>query len=515
MRRHLTALVVVAALSWFGCPTDGDDDDGPATEPEIHVTPGSIEFGPMLAGESASFPVTIANTGDATLTLEDLRIDGDGAFSLDDGATERLLEPDASTQVDVVCAPTGDGEVAGEVHVVSDDADEPDVVVPLSCVGMAPVIEIDPVDVDFGELTVGYEAEIDVTVSSVGSIAFRLEELIFAPTSDEMAVSYYFETGNEIEPGQSETVTLHYDPRDEIPDTGYLTLYTNMPESPTVTVTAVGSGVLEDEVTDEYEQTAGNNEVDVLWVVNDSASMADELAMLQDGALWSPLWDILAVLDIDWQFGVVTTSDHQLRGAVPIVTPATPDVEAAFLDALFITPNGSSEAGLEASALALTPPLAAPGGANDGFLREDAGLRVIYVADEDDESPDPVADYVQVLQSLKVNPDHVILSALVDPANATRYGQAVASTGGLQDELSNPNWANLLGDIAWLCLCFHDTFELSRDPVVETISVSIDGAPVYVGWYYDAVINAVVFDPDYIPGAGDMVTITYNPQGSC
>ena len=514
MVRSQVWVICACGALWLGCPTDGDDDDGPVGAPEIHVGPESIEFNPLLAGESASFPVTITNTGDATLTIAELGIDGDDAFSQDDEATERLLEPDASTQVDVTCAPTGDGEVLGEFHVVSDDADEPDVAVPLTCIGMAPVIEIDPTDIDFGDVGIGCEVAAEVTISSVGSVAFVLEEVVFAPTSDEMLVSFYWETGNELAPGESESITLHYEPRDEIPDTGYLTLYTNMPESPTVTVTAAGNGVLAPEITDEYEHVA-SNQTDVLWVINDTASMADEMAGLQNAVLWSSFFDILAVLDIDWHMGVITTTEHWLRGAVPIMTPATPDVEAAFLDAITIPANGTDETGLAASVAALTPPLAAPGGANDGFLREDAGLRVIYVDDEDDESPDPVADYVTILQSLKVNPDHVILGAVVDPANAVRYQQAVSNTGGVLDSLTNPNWVNLLNDLAWLCLCIQDTFELSQIPVEETLEVWINGVPVYVGWYFDVVLNAVVFDPDYMPDTGDIVSITYNAEAAC
>ncbi len=505
-------LVCAGALLWGGCPTDGDDDDDVAGAPNIHVTPESIEFNPLAAGQSASFPVTLANTGDATLTVEDLRIEGDDGFSIDDGETERLLEPDASTQLDVACEPTGDGELAAELVVTSDDPDEPEVRVVLGCTGMSAVIEVDPVDIDFGDVGVGCEVEVDVTISSVGSVAFVLQEVVFAPTSDEMLVSYYWQTGYELEPGESATVTLYYEPRDEIPDTGYLTLYTNMPDSPTVTITAVGNGVLGAEVTDEVEQVA-NDQTDILWVINDTASMADDVAALQN--VGGAFFDILTVLDIDWHVSVITSSDPGLQGAVPIITPTAPDATAAFLDAVSVPTTGTDETGLASSAEALTPPLAAPGGANDGFLREDAGLRVIYVDDEDDASPDPVADYVTTLQSLKVNPGHVVLSALVDPADATRYLQAVSDTGGILESLHGPDWVSLLSSLAGICQSHQDTFELSQDPVEETMSVWINGIPVYVGWYYDAVINAVVFDPDYVPDTGDIVTITYNPTATC
>ncbi|MDP7112240.1 MAG: choice-of-anchor D domain-containing protein [Myxococcota bacterium] len=329
MLRPLQRLLPLVLLL-TGCPTEGDDDDAATGTPDIHVTPPSIEFNPLLAGESASFPITIANTGDATLTLEELSLDGEDGFEVED-TVERLVEPDASVQLDVTCAPTGDGALAADLHIFSDDPDTPDVAVALTCTGMAPVIEVDPVDIDFGDVPIGCEVQAEATISSVGSVAFQLSEVAFAPTSDEMSVSWYFQGGAELAPGMSEIVTLYYEPQDEAPDTGYLTLSTDMPSSPTVTVTAVGNGALGAEVTDEFVGTGKQS--DILWVINDTASMADEMVML--GNL-SGFWDILGVLDVDWQMGVITSSAPWLHGEVPVITTSTPDGLLVFLDALAI-----------------------------------------------------------------------------------------------------------------------------------------------------------------------------------
>lgn len=52
--------------------------------------------------------------------------------------------------------------------------------------------------------------------------------------------------------------------------------------------------------------------------------------------------------------------------------------------ALLGTDGDTYEKGLEAVERALTPPLTSPGGPNDGFLRDDAYLVVIYLTDEND-----------------------------------------------------------------------------------------------------------------------------------
>ena len=140
---------------------------------------------------------------------------------------------------------------------------------------------------------------------------------------------------------------------------------------------------------------------------------------------------------------------------------------------------------------------------------------MIYVSDEEDQSPDTVNAYVQLLQGLKTNPDHVVLSAIVDPADSVRYQLGVNLTEGIFEDIGNPNWVNTLSNLAWLSQSWQDTFELSAAPVVETIEIELNGVPVYTGWIYDAVINAVIFDSDYVPDTGDLIAIRYNLSGSC
>jgi hypothetical protein len=78
-----------------------------------------------------------------------------------------------------------------------------------------------------------------------------------------------------------------------------------------------------------------------------------------------------------------------------------------------------------------------------------------------------------------------------------------------------PSWVNALSNLAWLSLSWQDTFQLSQDPVIETIEVELNHVPVYVGWDYDEVLGAVVFQPDYVPDTGDLISIRYNLLGDC
>ncbi len=529
MRRLLFPVIGIAFLGLAACQdyvvVDQDGTGDPTKkDAQIEVSPSVLDFGQLVAGEEMTQLITIKSVGGDTLYLEDMFVDGPISFSLDDSDVERILAPDASTTLPVTYAPMADEDATGQVHILSSDRDTPDSIVDLAAIGLAPMIELNPATFDFGDDEIGCDKEQEIEVWNMGSAPLVVDDVVFAPTSDEMLVSYYFQPGTAIDPGQMQLVTVYYRPRDELPDTGYLHVYSNDPAHPDALATQYGTAHLAEEVTDEYEQE-GNNWTDIIWVVDNSCSMDEEQNSLAIN--FASFLDIVDVLDIDYHVAVVTTDNAQFQGAVPIMTPSTPDVQAAFADAVSLGTNGAwEEKGFQFGWEALSLPLAAPGGPNDGFLREEAGLRVIFVSDEEEQSQDTVTAFVQLFQSLKANPDHVILSGITgqltgcsspdgnaDPA--ARYEQAIAATGGLSESICNGNWINTLSNLAWLSLSWQDTFELSNPPVEETIEVELNHVPVYVGWYYDEVINAVIFDPDYIPDTGDLITINYNLLGSC
>ena len=518
MFRTALPFAVLAMLSMVACSDyiieDGDLHGDPSkNKAAIEVTPELLNFQQINAGQLLTLPVTITSIGEDTLYLEDLFIEGPMSFELDDTATERILAPGSQTTLPVTYTPMADEDASGLLHILSNDRDAPDVTVELAAIGLAPMIELSPSTWDFGDHEIGCEQEQPITVRNIGSAPLTIYEVVFSPTSDELVSSHYFNDGIVLAPDQTETITVYYEPRDELPDTGYLHVYSNDPAHPDALATQYGQAHLADEVMDEYEQE-GNNWTDILWVVDNSGSMGNDQASLATN--FSAFLDIVDVLDIDYHLGVVTTDDSSLQGAIPIMTPSTPDVHAAFAAAVTVGTTGSgNEKGFQYGWGALSSPMTDPGGPNDGFLREEAGLRVVFVSDEAEQSSGTVTDYVTNFQSLKVNSDHVVLSCIIQQNYGQRYEQAATMTGGLVEYLTNPNWINTLSQLAWLSMSWQDTFELSQVPVEETIEVELNHVPVYVGWYFDGIYNAVVFEPDYIPDTGDLITITYNLLGTC
>lgn len=149
--------------------------------------------------------------------------------------------------------------------------------------------------------------------------------------------------------------------------------------------------------------------IDILWMIDNSGSMAPKQALLQAGfpEFMKPLTSTASVT-IDYHIGVVTTDTYnpaqsgklQNPGGLssPWISPETCtgscDPVAAFNVMSNVGTQGTGdEKGLLAASMALTSPLTDPGGPNAGFLRDDASLNIILVSDEEDDSCAPLSTY--------------------------------------------------------------------------------------------------------------------------
>ena len=81
--------------------------------------------------------------------------------------------------------------------------------------------------------------------------------------------------------------------------------------------------------------------------------------------------------------------------------------------------------------------------------------------------------------------------------------------------ICSTDWARSLEDLAASSVAINDSFELTLDPVPQTIEVKIDGVRVNVGWEYDISSNSVVFDNDFIPAGGSQIEIYYERLPNC
>lgn len=277
--------------------------------------------------------------------------------------------------------------------------------------------------------------------------------------------------------------------------------------------------VHEQSYNDVFIQEAEIRLSDVLFVIDDSASMSEEQERLT--ANFTAFLDVMAEGDAEWQLGVTTTDITAtgaglLRGG--IFSPETPDLVAEVGAAVAVGNDGSrDEAGLEAAALALD-------GRNPGFVRPDAELHVVVFSDEEDVSPGEVPDYVAGYRETAGTgfaQVHAIVGDL--PAGCAsgssaagpggRYVEAVALTGGWRESICSDDYSELLVRVGVSAVGLPDSFELTSIPQPDTIRVWVDDVEIHLrtvdGYSYDEPTNAIVFHGRAIPRPDMEIGVTY------
>ena len=512
----------------------------PPPNPQINVysdspvDPLRINYGDVNVGNDSIHIVTIESVGDDTLQIQDLYIDGPSTFVMDNSASlNPLMAPGDAWELEMAYRPNQDESVFAELVIISNDDDDPEIRLRLLAEGLGPAIEIHPPSFNFGDYELGCYNDIDIFVGNSGRAPLQISTTWLEEMSTGMGEFYLMNNslpGAIILPAQSQIVQIFYEPTDVMPDSAILHVESNDLSTPDALAFASGTAHYEDVITDEFLQE-GNNETDILWVVDNSCSMYQEQNTLASN--FSSFVSIIEAQNVDYQIGVISTDvgdNGQLQGSIPIITPSTPNPGQEFAANVNLGTHGSGwEKGMDSAWLALQPGILGSGGFNEGFLRPLAGLRIIFVSDENDGSNlfPMVSDYVAFFQSLKSDPALVVTSDISGGPTGcqgpggyayigTDYITATNLTGGISASICDANWSGIMNNLGWMSVSLSDSFELSEpNPIVETILVYLDGVVVNVGWQYDAVNNAVVFDFDHIPVDETQIDIEYAVYGDC
>jgi hypothetical protein len=543
----LALLLAFASLSLTACEIDYGVRTVPGVEPPTRVDARievetdhptddhTLDFGEVLAEETRTKEVTIRNVGDDTLQVQELLLSNVASFEIvNQGEYAMLLAPNAQTVVRVAYSPLQDEHVEGTLVIASNDRESSEVAVRLLAEGLAPMVDVQPPSFDFGNLELGCPNSLQLTIANVGRAPLEVDEIWFEDLagSGELVFDNPNEASFELMPDESTVVAVHYTPLDVEPDSGIVHVLTNTPAEPADGATAqqFGIGHLGGGNLDLFLQD-GNNATDILFVVDSSGSMGDEQTAL--AVNFASFLQIIDALEVDYHLAV-TSMDvagcGQFVGAVPVITPSTPDPGGTFSANVNLGISGSAtEQGLHCGYQALSSALNGVGN-TAGFLRDDAGLRIIFVSDEQDQSGSVMGwstpDYVDWFQSLKPNPEHVVLSDISggmagcsgaggSASSGSEYVLATQMTGGISASICDPSWVSTLSALGWLSQSFADTFELSQMPIEETIEVRLNSVPVYVGWVYEVALNAILFDLDHVPENGDSLEVEYTVMGDC
>jgi len=269
--------------------------------------------------------------------------------------------------------------------------------------------------------------------------------------------------------------------------------------------------------TEWFHQPEVSDHADVLFVVDDSASMSEEQDRLASnfGVFATALADSYA----DFQIAVTTTDPEsmgQLSG--PILTSETAGLEEAFTEAVTVGTDGHrDERGFRAAVAALDM--------NPELVRTESRVHVIFLSDEDDHSVEPVEDFVESMtwygeadfraHGIIGDLPYGCASGQSAASAGTRYVEAVELTEGYRDSICVDDYSDILQRIALQVIGWNDTFVLARLPDPETLKVWVDSVVIpereVDGWTYAPGDNAILFHGRAVPRPGMEVLVEYLP----
>lgn len=323
-----------------------------------------------------------------------------------------------------------------------------------------------------------------------------------------------------------------------------------------------------------YKQNAQYipRKVDILWVVDNSGSMESSQTALANN--FSAFINKFIQTDSDFRMAVTTSdaflapyhaanqpsyfpyADYSLirdgagstHSGVFVMDKNTPNKADVFLKNIKQGTSGSGDERAFSSFVATLNDTR-----NSAFRRPDAFLAIIIVSDEDDFSHNDgtngmntynfmenyndasmfsVQSYVDYLKNFtatagagknfSVNTisilDTVCLNQLKNSAQKVgqRYIQLADATGGQKISLCS-DFSQSLQLLSQSIVELSSVFQLTREPIPETIVVTVNGVNVpqdaINGWTYDAATMSIAFHGQGIPQAGADVRINFDPKG--
>jgi len=217
-------------------------------DPDITVTPTSLDFGSVAVGSSRpAQTVTVRNHGCSSLTIGTITLGGTNAGEFatqNDNCSGQSLAPGASATLQVVFNPTSAGAKTATLSIPSNDPDEDPFNVPLSGTGTQPNITVNPTSIDFGSVQVGSSsAPTTVTVTNDGTANLNVGTIsLGGVNADQFAIQNDNCSGQTLAPGGSATVQVVFSPTLAGAKTATMAIPSDDRDEATVNVALSGTG---------------------------------------------------------------------------------------------------------------------------------------------------------------------------------------------------------------------------------------------------------------------------------
>jgi hypothetical protein len=209
-----------------------------ATSSTLAATPSSVSFGNVVVGSNTTQTIRLQNIGTSQLTISSLT-PSVANVTISGITLPANLAQGTSATLTAAYKPTAAGSVAGNITVTSNAVGSP-TIIDLSATAAAASIQLTPsaTSLSFGNVTVGSSGTNQLTVKSTGNTKASISKVAVSGTGFVLGSSA---ASVILDPAQSQTYTVNFDPKATGNVTGTLTITSNAANSP-LNISLSGSG---------------------------------------------------------------------------------------------------------------------------------------------------------------------------------------------------------------------------------------------------------------------------------
>jgi len=511
-------LLLVASLT-IGC-SDSIIYKVSDAKPRIVVYPEKIDFGNLTSGfESEQEEIVIVNAGDADLVLlSPVLFDMSTRYRVIHEET-LIIEPQETFIIEVFYTPETYEENEAFIRIESNDDTFTVIDIPVLGAGDAPVMSVEPVDTDYGLISIGCDNEERITIRNDGNMDLTIEsitQMVTQPADILMEMGSLPSPPWELLPDSEIDFLISYIPTNMGIDESIINIVSNDPLQYEIETNQYGEGDVEQWFNQMWEQEE-IPVLDVLWVVDNSGSMNQFQTNLATNI--GSFITTFASSGADYRMAVITTDRYTFS---TVLDPSHPDPESELASLVITGTNGSGmEKGIAMAGDSLSNSTAAgPGGI---FFRAHAKLIVIFVSDEQDWSTPGWASYLSFFDNLKPHGDFIPYGVIGDhPSGCGLSNQHATFGAGYWDlidyyngswySICAANWGVQLQDLAGEVTGIRMFVLDEPDPIIDTIVVSVNGQQTDE-WEYVSATNSFVFTAGHVPEEGQTIEVNYAVWG--
>jgi ASPM-SPD-2-Hydin domain-containing protein/HYDIN/CFA65/VesB family protein/centrosomal CEP192-like protein/uncharacterized protein DUF1573 len=222
------------AIGWSGTGTSTTSASSAVT-----ATPSSVAFGTVPTGSTTTQTIRLTNSGESQLTVSGVSVTGPGV-SVSGITTPLNIAAGQSANLTASLKLTSAGAASGAIKIASNASASP-TQISWSATGQTSVVTLtsSPATLSFGSVNLGTAGTLQTTIKNTGNSNANISKISVSGTGFSLNGSTSSAT---LDPGQSLTVSVTFDPKTAATDTGTLTIASNATTSQ-LGVALAGTGV--------------------------------------------------------------------------------------------------------------------------------------------------------------------------------------------------------------------------------------------------------------------------------